>query len=460
MSSLSPSEAQKDVPGISNSDTNVDNFNNENVREKFLCIKPEGKVLVLYTGGTIGMLRNKEGVLRPVIDEFITALRNFPQLHDSEYASRNYSQLGESHLVLPETAADNRRVIYKISKFSNVCDSSNITMDDWIHIAKYIKKCYDNYDGFVILHGTDTLGYTASALSFMFEDLGKPVILTGSQMPIFHPRSDGLDNFLASLVIAASYNIPEVCVFFGTNLMRGNRTSKISACSFDAFQSPNCLPLATAHIKIKVEYGSFFRPCTLQKFDVHTSLNQNVGLLRLFPGITYKLVKAFLQPPIEGVVLQSYGSGNIPTNRRDIINVLAEAAARGVIIVNITQCMTGSVSDVYEAGKLLREAGVTSGFDMTPEAALTKLAYVLSKSEWDTETKRLMMETNLRGELTSGRLPNTRDYDLLKAVEQSLRLSSTEGFQDVKSYLLPAMMNDAAIKRDITKLKQLKEYVQ
>ncbi|XP_014487814.1 PREDICTED: L-asparaginase-like, partial [Dinoponera quadriceps] len=198
----------------------------------------------------------------------------------------------------------------------------------------------------------------------MFEDLGKPVILTGSQMPIFHPRSDGLDNFLVSLVIAASYNIPEVCIFFGTNLMRGNRTSKMSVCSFDAFQSPNCLPLATAHIKIKVEYGSFFRPCTLHKFDAHTSLNQNVGLLRLFPGITYKLVEAFLQPPIEGVVLQSYGSGNIPTNRKDIINALREAAARGVIIMNITQCMTGSVSDMYEAGKLLREAGIVFPYNL------------------------------------------------------------------------------------------------
>ncbi|XP_012522574.2 L-asparaginase 1 [Monomorium pharaonis] len=418
--------------------------------------KPEGRVLVFYTGGTIGMMRNEEGVLVPIANAFVKNLRKYPQLHDREYAEKRFGAMGP--LVLPVTATDSRRVVYSVFEYSNLCDSSNMTMDEWIRIANDIKESYERFDGFVILHGTDTLTYTASALSFMLEALGKIVILTGSQVPIFDTRSDGLDNFLASLVIAANYNIPEVCVFFGTNLLRGNRTSKASATSFEAFQSPNFPPLATANIKIEVDYRSIFRPCRMEKFYVHASLNRNVGLLRLFPSITSELVKVFLQPPIEGVVLQSYGMGNVPTNRDDIFEELQKATKRGVIIVNITQCTTGCVSDAYEAGKLLQKAGVISGFDMTPEAALTKLAYVLSKNDWDTETKRQMMQTNLRGELTSGRPPTIQDWDLVEAVARSLRLSSAAELQELGSILFPAMLNAAVIRRDVVKLESLRGY--
>ncbi|EFN66941.1 L-asparaginase [Camponotus floridanus] len=421
-----------------------------------LTNKPEGRVLVLYTGGTIGMVRNEEGVLVPIANAFIKNLRRYPQLHDREYAEKTFGAMGP--LVLPMTATDNRRVIYNVLEYSNLCDSSNMTMDEWIRIANDIKESYEYFDGFVILHGTDTLSYTASALSFMLESLGKIVIVTGSQMPIFDTRSDGLDNFLASLVIAANYSIPEVCVFFGTNLLRGNRTSKASASSFEAFHSPNFPPLATANIKIEVNYRSIFRSCNLEKFSVHASLNRNVGLLRLFPSITSDLVKVFLQSPIEGVVLQSYGMGNLPTNRDDIIKELRAATKRGVIIVNITQCATGCVSDAYEAGKLLRKNGVILGFDMTPEAALTKLAYVLSKHEWDTETKRQMMQTNLRGELTVGQPPTLQDWDLVEAVAKSLRLSSTAELQELGSILFPAMLSAAVIRRDIIKLESLQRY--
>ncbi|XP_072748637.1 L-asparaginase 1 isoform X2 [Anoplolepis gracilipes] len=421
-----------------------------------LTNKPEGHVLVLYTGGTIGMMRNEQGVLVPIANAFVKNLRKYPQLYDREYAEKKFGAMGP--LVLPVTATDNRRVVYNVLEYSNLCDSSNMTMDEWIRIANDIKESYEHFDGFVILHGTDTLSYTASALSFMLESLGKIVIVTGSQMPIFDTRSDGLDNFLASLVIAANYNIPEVCVFFNTNLLRGNRTTKASASSFEAFHSPNFPSLATANIKIEVDYRSIFRSCALEKFYVHAWLNQNVGLLRLFPSITTNLVKVFLQPPIEGVVLQTYGSGNVPTNRDDIIEELRAATKRGVIIVNITQCATGCVSDTYEAGKLLKESGVISGFDMTPEAALTKLAYVLSKREWDTETKRQMMETNLRGELTAGRPPTMQDWDLVEAVARSLRLSSAAELQELGSILFPAMLNVAVIRRDIVKLESLKGY--
>ncbi|KAG7200195.1 hypothetical protein KM043_000627 [Ampulex compressa] len=418
--------------------------------------KPEGRVLVLYTGGTIGMVRNENGALVPIANAFVKNLRKYPHMHDREYAEERFGSMGP--LVLPMTATDSRRVIYNVLEYSPLCDSSNMTMDDWIKIANDIKESYEHFDGFVVLHGTDTLSYTASALSFMLEALGKIVVLTGSQVPIFDTRSDGLDNFLASLVIAANHSIPEVCVFFGTHLMRGNRTSKVSATSFEAFDSPNFAPLATAQISIEVDCRSIFRACSLAKFSVHASLNRNVGLLRLFPGIRAELVRAFLQAPIEGVVLQSYGAGNVPTNRPDIFVELQNAVKRGVIVVNITQCTTGCVSDAYEAGKLLEDAGVLSGFDMTPEAALTKLAYVLSKREWDTETKRQMMQTNLRGELTAGRPASIQDLDLVEAVVRSLKLSSTSEITGLSAILFPAMLCDAVIKRDLVKFESLKGY--
>ncbi|KAL2742327.1 L-asparaginase isoform X2 [Vespula maculifrons] len=422
-------------------------------------IKSESRVLVLYTGGTIGMIRNESGVLVPKANSFVNTLRQFSQMHDRDYAKKMYGEMAnESPLILPVKTTDNRRIIYEVLEYSPLCDSSDMTMDDWILIANDIKKYYNNFNGFVILHGTDTLSYTASALSFMLQDLDKIVILTGSQVPIFDTRNDGVDNFLTSLVIAANYNIPEVCVFFGTNLMRGNRTSKVSATSFDAFHSPNFPSLATVGINIEVDYCLSKYPQSPRNLSVHSKLNRNVCFLRLFPGITADLVKGFLQSPIEGVVLQTYGSGNIPSNREDIFAEFREATRRGIIIVNITQCTTGRVSNTYKAGALLKEAGVISGFDMTPEAALTKLAYVLSNTDWDIKKKRRMIQSNLRGELTSSQLPFMFESDLVSAVARSLKLSLRTEFQELTSILFPSMLNAAVVKCDIDKLKSLKEY--
>ncbi|XP_063987871.1 L-asparaginase 1 isoform X2 [Diachasmimorpha longicaudata] len=414
--------------------------------------RPEGRVLVLYTGGTIGMIRNATtNALAPVPNQFVKTVKKYPHMYDSEFATKRFGSSGL--LALPMTATESRRIIYDIREYSQLLDSSNMTMNDWIKIAKDIKDSYEFFDGFVVLHGTDTLSYTASALSFMLESLGKPVIITGSQLPIFDTRSDGLQNFLASLIIAGNYSIPEVCVFFGSALMRGNRTSKVSAASFEAFESPNVPKLATAGIKIQVDYQSIFRPCAMEKFHVHTTLNPNVGLLRIFPSITVELVRAFLQPPIEGVVLQTFGAGNIPINRDDIVQELRNATSRGVIVLNITQCCRDGVTPAYEPGTLLVDAGVTVGYDMTPEAALTKLSYVLSKTEWDIDKKRKMMETNLRGELTTCERVTFQDRQLFL---DCLRLSTETELNRLGPIIFPAMLIEAVIAKDAEKLELLR----
>ncbi|XP_067290391.1 60 kDa lysophospholipase-like [Pseudorasbora parva] len=248
-------------------------------------------------------------------------------------------------------------------------------------------KYYEDYDGFVVLHGTDTMAYTASALSFMCENLGKPVVLTGSQLPIFEMRSDGRDNLLGALLIAGQFVIPEVCLYFHHKMYRGNRVTKVDSGSFNGFASPNLPPLANAEVDININWDTVWRPSTPAKFTVNTQLNQNVGLLRLFPGITTDTVKAFLMAPMEGVILETYGSGNAPDNRQDLLNEIRNATDRGLIIVNCTQCLRGTVTISYATGQALSKAGVVAGFDMTPEAALSKLSYVLAKQDLSIEKK-------------------------------------------------------------------------
>jgi lysophospholipase len=319
--------------------------------------------------------------------------------HNPQLQSTTQQQLlNQTNWLITPPSLYGKRIKYSIKEYDPLLDSCNMGMDDWVKIATDIQDNYKLYDAFLVLHGTDTMAYTASALSFMLENLGKTVIITGSQVPLSEVRNDAVENLLGALTIAGHFVIPEVCLYFNNSLFRGNRCSKISAIDFHAFDSPNCRPLAETGVNIEVNWGEVFFPRDINKFTVSKKMNSNVASLRLFPGITDATVKAFLSTNVEGVILETYGAGNTP-DRPELMKALAEASNRGVVIVNCTQCRKGSVSSLYATAKGLIDANVVPGGDMTPECALTKLSYLLSKG-YTPEKVRELMQTNLRGELT------------------------------------------------------------
>lgn len=288
---------------------------------------------------------------------------------------------------------------FVIHEFKPLLDSSNMTPQDWVRIAVDIKEHYFDHDGFVVLHGTDTMAYSASALAFMFEALAKPVIFTGSQVPLCEPRNDAQDNLIASLMIAADYPLPEICLFFDNMLFRGCRAVKANCNAFAAFASPNFPPLATTGIDIKVNWNlARTAPQPARELLVHERMDPSVGVLRLFPGMTGETIRNFLRPPLKGVVIQAFGEGNGPTDNPEIMAALEDANNRGLVIVATTQCWMGTVDlTAYATG--LARAGAVSGYDMTPEAALAKLFYLFGKGHSSAKVKELITE-DLRGELT------------------------------------------------------------
>ncbi|KAH9066462.1 L-asparaginase [Lactarius vividus] len=320
----------------------------------------------------------------------------------SKKISDNVYEAHVPALVTPRsviTGGIGKRIRYAVLEWHPLLDSSNIEIEDWIRIATEIELNYSSFDAFVILHGTDTMAYTSSALSFLLEDLGKTVIVTGAQIPLSQLRNDAVDNLLGALSIAGHHIIPECCLFFNHTLFRGNRVSKSSSHDLNAFTSPNFPPLVNVGIDIVVNWNDVIRQTSLRRFKAHKRLSPHVATLRLFPGITTATVHAFLAPSVRGVVLETFGSGNAP-QREDLMSALREACERGVVIVAITQCAKGSVSNTYETGRTLLQAGVVPGGDMTPECALTKLCYLLSKPELSVEQVRSLVGSPLRGELT------------------------------------------------------------
>lgn len=299
-----------------------------------------------------------------------------------------------------------RRFDFRIDTitFSPLIDSSEITPYHWSKLAEIIAEKYNSYNGFVILHGTDTMAYTASALSFMLRNLDKPVILTGSQLPIGMLRTDGKENLITSAEIAASSTngkptVPEVCIYFETKLYRGNRTTKLSAEHFNAFDSPNYPALAEAGIEIKYNSKAILHPTVCQDLNLITTFSSDVAILKLFPGINFNLTGRLLETPyLKGIILESYGTGNASTEK-EFIDQIAAFCNRGGVVVNVTQCFRGKVNqEIYETGRALSSAGVISGNDMTTEAAITKLMLVTATYKGKKEIER-MMKKSLCGEI-------------------------------------------------------------
>lgn len=332
------------------------------------------KILIIYTGGTIGMMKTENGYA-PI----------------SGYFSKAISDIGDaSHPDAPD---------WELYEMSPLLDSSDITVREWNEIASVVCEHYDDYDGFVVLHGTDTMAYTASALSFMLRGLDKPVVLTGSQIPLSEIRSDGKDNLITSMIIAAEGVVREVCLYFSGKLLRGNRATKMSADDLVAFDSPNYPHLADVGITIKYNLSAIGvrrdEPFRIQKFS-----DVPIGVLKVFPGIQFGLFESIMTDKLSGIVLETFGAGNIPSGAGELLPIIKRAFESGTIITVCSQCPSGTVAlGAYESSAALKSAGAVSGLDMTTEAAVAKLYYLFSLGI-DKEKIKIEMEENLRGELT------------------------------------------------------------
>ncbi|KAH7054277.1 asparaginase-domain-containing protein [Macrophomina phaseolina] len=374
---------------------------------------PETRVLIVITGGTICMQESEDGLI-PARGFLKNCLAPRPSFNDGSYpepleivTDDKGTKRAVQSLRTPKSGY-NRRVRYSVLEFEKLLDSSSINAAGWDEIARTLYRNYTLYDGFVVLHGTDSLAYTCSALSFMLQNLGKPVILTGSQAPMMQLQNDATDNLLSSLVIAGHFMIPEVCLFFNFKLFRGNRATKVSADDFNAFASPNLPPLATiTSLRTNVQWNLVHRPTSVNPFNIQTNLDTaHVACLRVFPGIKPEMLDAVLRlDGLKGLVLETFGAGNAPGGPdSEMTKILVNAVKRGIVIVNVTQCLSGSVSPLYAPATVLGRAGVVFGQDMTTEAALTKLSYLLSIPDLTPVEVAQKMSINLRGELEeSGR---------------------------------------------------------
>lgn len=332
-------------------------------------------VLIIYTGGTIGMEKAADGSYHPT--------SGFEDLARDTIAPAIWAQMP----------------VHDFFELSPAIDSADMSPIQWRQIADTIVTHYDNYSGFIVLHGTDTMAYTASMLSFLLGGLDKTVILTGAQIPLTEPCSDGANNLLVALQLIGNSRVPEVCVYFANQLFRGNRTTKISTSAMVAFESANYPPLGAFENQLKLFHQRWLQPQP-PRFDLPYLADGQVAVIYLTPGMPAGLLQAVINSDARGLVLVSYGSGNVPISNIALMAELNAACERGIVMINVSQCAGGHVSDSYAAAKPLRDAGVISGEDMTIEAAVTKLYYLLAKYGDNIESIKRQLPKPLRGELS------------------------------------------------------------
>lgn len=424
-------------------------------------------VLCIYTGGTIGMTMTPKGY-SPKAGYLTKFVKKLPMFHDTSAdhlipnSARKFYKNMSPPLITPVTEYG-ERVIVRILEYDPLLDSSNVSFMEWKKIAADIAEYYDFFDGFVILHGTDTMAFTASALSFMLESLGKTVCITGSQIPLCRPRNDGIMNLLGAVSIAGQFDIPEVVLYFGSKLLRGCRSSKLDANGLSAFDSPNLPPLATVGVNININWA-LVRPHSKEALRVKDHFCNDITLLRIYPG-PFNTLEHTLKN-VKGLVLQTFGSGNAP-QLPAFLSILKKACDNGVVILNCTQCIRGDVQAHYAAGTALRECGVISCGDMTPEAALIKLGWLLGAGLSPTEVKQKIRE-NLRGEKKELHNINfnMKDesfaravYNVLKKQDSTMLHSNVSGANNlitkIDAGLLPPLINNFAAMGAVDELNEI-----
>jgi 60kDa lysophospholipase len=427
------------------------------------------QVLILYTGGTIGMMKGEHG-LTPRKNFLFEYLYNHPNFCDKEFtlnmckcrgidldpSTINENNLKNHFLVTPEFFAD-RRIFYTILEFDEIIDSANMNLEYWKMIGRTISKYYNDFDAFIVLHGTDTMNYTACVLSFMLENLNKPVILTGSQIPLIEMRNDALKNLVDALIIAGAYHIPEVTLMFDSKLFRGNRTIKNDNMGLRAFESPNLRPLVEIGINIKVNWDIILPPPT-NEFTYFEDIDSHISVVKFFPIIKDSTFESFFKPFVKAVIIETYGAGKLPKDRERIVSIIQEADKRGVIIVNVSQCRKGTGFNLE--GDFLAKNGVVNAGDMTVECCLAKLSYLLGKGYLSTEIKTLIRES-LRGEINTSLKGSSMHSS--RFVDALLNLMDKENENEenlmIASTLLPTVINELVEKNNLTILKKMKNII-
>eukprot|EP01062_Namystynia_karyoxenos_P080162 TRINITY_DN8597_c0_g1_i1.p1 TRINITY_DN8597_c0_g1~~TRINITY_DN8597_c0_g1_i1.p1 ORF type:complete len:859 (+),score=191.53 TRINITY_DN8597_c0_g1_i1:129-2705(+) len=430
----------------------------------------DSRVLLLHAGGEISMRRASGGGWCGAGHNALRLLiQGNAGLHDPTAPSMSGGGPADFTFPLSESApgvSPTKRIRYDLKEFEPLMDSAGCDMSDWVRLAEEIMEQYQRYDGIVILHGTDTMPYTASALSFMLEQLGKTVVLTGCQVPMCEPRSDAVANLVDAIHIAGTYVIPEVVVCFARRLLRGSRVVKTDAEGFDVFQSPNSPQLGSCGTRVRINWKHIRKPSSESAMKLRTKVCPQVSVIHLFPGITDSTVRAALAPPTRGAVLRLYGQGNAPLTRHDLLGIIRAAVQeQDVVVVSTSQASVGGTLAETETGQELSRIGVTIGNDMTLECAIAKLAFLLGE-EASTSRVRAMLSTSLRGELTvpvAEKLCAQNDQ-LLTALSRpstvgpvSIEIAAAEETEldDLRSYLHSVVMCSAALNGDLSSLQRL-----